>query len=193
MRKTKKSYLESLNTKKITDNRTYWKTVVPLFTNKASGGQKNILIEAEKHIPDDKNICKIFNNFFSNVISDLKIPDYHNYFPQKNTSSLSAIIETFEKHLSILNIKKRKLDSVFSFRKTTQEEVLKVIQDLNAKLSCQKSDTPTKIVKLNSDIFSNLIHKHFNCCIDKGKNPNDLKHANIGPIYKKKQIQKRKL
>ena len=161
LRKIKKSYLESLNTKTITDNRTYWKTVVLLFTEKASGGEKIILTEAEEHIPDDKNICKIFNNFFSNVISDLKIPDYYNYFPQKNTSSLSAIIETFEKHLSILNIKKRKLDSVFSFRKTTQEEVLKVIQDLNAKLSCQTSDTPTKIIKLNSDIFSNLIHKHF--------------------------------
>ena len=90
-----------------------------------------------------------------------------------------------EKHLSILNIAKRKLDSVFSFRKTTQEEVLTVIQDLNAKQSCQMSDTPTKIIKLNSDIFSNLIHKHFNCCIDKGKFPTDLKHANIVPIYKK--------
>ena len=84
-----------------------------------------------------------------------------------------------------LNIKKRKLDSVFLFRKTTQEEVLKVIQNLNAKKSCQTSDTPTKIIKLNSDIFSNLIYKHFNCCIDKGEFPNDLKHADIVPIYKK--------
>ena len=119
--------------------------------------QKNIFLIIKK-------ICKISNNFFSNVVSDLKIPDYYNYFPQKNTCSLSTIIETFEKHPSILNIKKRKLDSVFSFRKTTQEEVLKVIQDLNAKKSCQTSDTPTKIIKLNSDIFSNLIYKHFNYC-----------------------------
>ena len=86
-----------------------------------------------------------------------------------------------------LVLKKRKLDSVFSFRKTTQEEVLKIIQDLNTKKSCQTSDTPTptKIIKLNSDIFSNLIYKHFNCCIDKGEFPNDLKHADIVPIYKK--------
>ena len=82
-------------------------------------------------------------------------------------------------------LKKRKLDSVFSFRKTTQEEVLKVSQDLNAKKICQASDTPTKIIKLNSDIFSNLIYKHFNCCIDKGEFLNDLKHVDIVPIYKK--------
>ena len=39
------------------------------------------------------------------------------------------------------------------------------------------SDTRTKIVILNSDIFSNLIYKHFNYYIDKGEFPNDLKHA----------------
>ena len=55
-RKTKKSYFESLNTKKITDNRTFWKTVVPLFKNKASRGeklslskQKNIFLMIKKY------------------------------------------------------------------------------------------------------------------------------------------------
>ena len=123
-------------------------------------------------------------SYFENLNTKI-ITDYCNYFPQKNIHSLSTIIETFEKHPSILNIKKMKLDSVFSFRKTTQEEVLKVIQDLNTKKSCQTSDTPTKIIKLNSDIFSNLIHKHFNYCIDKGEFSNDLKHADIVPICKK--------
>ena len=56
------------------------------------------------------------------------------------------------------------------------------IQDLNAKKSCETSDSPTKIIKLNSDIFSNLIYKHFNNCIDEGEFPNDLKHADIVPI-----------
>ena len=47
------------------------------------------------------------------------------------------------------------------------------------------SDTPTKIIKSNSNIFSNLIYKHFNYCIDKGEFPNDLKQAGIVPLYKK--------
>ena len=134
---------------------------------------------------DDKEICTIFNNFFSNVVSDLKILNYCNYFPKKNIHSLSTIIETIEKHPSILNIKKRKLDSVFSFRKVTQEEVSKIIRNLNTKKGSQTSETPTKVIKLNSDIFSNLIYKHFNYCIDKGEFPNYLKHANIVPVYKK--------
>ena len=89
LRKTKKSYFESLNTKRITDNRTLWQTAVPLFTKKASKDEKIILNEAEKHISDDKKICTIFNNFFSNVASNLKKSVYRNYFPQKNTFSLN--------------------------------------------------------------------------------------------------------
>ena len=58
------------------------------------------------------------------------------------------------------------------------------MRDLNTKKSCQKSDSPTKIIKLNSDIFLNLIYKHCNYCIDKGEFPNDLKHADIVPVYK---------
>ena len=94
------------------------------------------------------------------------------------------------KNTPVFSILKRKLDSVFSFRKTTQEEVLVVIGDLNIKKSCQTSDTPTKIIILNSDIFSNLIYKYFNYCIDKGKFSNDLKHADIVPIYKKNKCEK---
>ena len=105
LRKTKTSYFESLKTKKMTDNRTFWKTVAPLFTNKVSRGEKIILTEAEKHISDDKKICKIFNNFFSNVVSDLKIPDYCNYFPQKTHV------------LSQLSLKRLKNTPVFSILK----------------------------------------------------------------------------
>ena len=57
--------------------------------------------------------------------------------------------------------------------------------DLNTKKSCQMNDTPTEIIKLNFHIFSNLIYKHFNYCIDKDEFPNDLKHANIVPVYTK--------
>ena len=47
-----------------------------LFSQKkASKGEKIILNETEKHISDQK-ISKIFKNVFSNVASDLKIPNH---------------------------------------------------------------------------------------------------------------------
>ena len=50
------------------------------------------------------------------------------------------------------------------------------------KKCCQASDTSTKSIKLNSDIFSNLIYKNFSYCINKAEFPNDLKYAD--PAYK---------
>ena len=35
LRKTKKSYFDSLKKRKITDNRTFWQTFAPLFTKKS--------------------------------------------------------------------------------------------------------------------------------------------------------------
>ena len=105
LRKTKESYFESLNTKKITENRTFWQIVVPLITKKSSKGEKITLNEVEKHISDDKKIRTIFNNFFSNVLSHLKIPNCSNYFFRK------AHI------LSQLSLKRSKNTPVFSILK----------------------------------------------------------------------------
>ena len=112
MRKTKASYFESLNTKKIRDNRNFWKNVVPFFTNKGSRGEKIILTEAKKTFLLIIFFL-IFNTFFSNVVSDLKIPHYCNYFPPKNICSLSTTIETFKKDPSIINTKKGNLIQYF--------------------------------------------------------------------------------
>ena len=51
-------------------------------------------------------------SYFENLNTKI-ITDYCNYFPQKNIHSLSTIIETFEKHPSILNIKKGNLIQYF--------------------------------------------------------------------------------
>ena len=37
----------------MTNNKTFWKTVVPLFSNKASRGEVITLNEVEKHTSDD--------------------------------------------------------------------------------------------------------------------------------------------
>ena len=139
LRKRKKSYFESFNIKKIKDNRTFWQNVVPSFTKKASKGEKIF----QKNIFPMAKSMHIFDNFFTNV-SDCNSPPAP---PRKKkyTQSLSTIIKTFEKHPSIFNIKKRKLDSVFSFRKTAQEEVSKVLRDLNIKKVIRQVTLPPKL------------------------------------------------
>ena len=61
------------------------------------------------------------------------------------------------------------------FRDTSSSEVIKLIKTLNVKLASQKSDIPTKIVKLNADIFGDFICKNFNYCLKKAEFPCVLK------------------
>ena len=87
IRKEKKSFFSNLNTKDINDNKTFWKTVKPLFTEKVKINSKITLIEEkiiskqgeeniieEETISDDQKIAEVFNDFFINIAPNLKIP-----------------------------------------------------------------------------------------------------------------------
>ena len=69
----KRQYFENLNLGSITDNKLFWKTVSPLFTEK--NGPKNnkiILVEGGKVLTDDTKIAETFNSFFGNIVNTLE-------------------------------------------------------------------------------------------------------------------------
>ena len=78
-------------------------------------------------------------------------------------------------------------NNVFSFREVTYEEILNEINslDLDTSRSTQLEDIPFKIIKDNADIFANFILQSFNKCIIDGKFPDQLKKADVSPIFKK--------
>ena len=45
----------------------------------------------------------------------------------------------------------------FSFENTYTDVVIKVINNLNVVKSCQMNDIPTKVIKMNKDMFANFI------------------------------------
>ena len=53
--------------------------------------------------------------------------------------------------------------------------------------TCQLKDITTKIIKLNSDIFTNFICLHFRSCIDIGEFPHELKNADIIPVQEEER------
>ena len=73
LRTTKKSYYSNLDIK-IPDSKTFWRTIIPLFTKRPLKCEKNNLIENDKNISNDTELCDIFNGFFFNIISELNIP-----------------------------------------------------------------------------------------------------------------------
>ena len=64
----------------------------------------------------------------------------------------------------------------FSFRDVSLKEIETEIRLLKLIKASQYSDIPTKIIKENSDIFSNFTCESIN---------NSLKHADVTPLHKK--------
>ena len=87
LKTTKKQYFNNLNTSKVIDNRTFWKTVVSLFTNKPPRGAKTILKEGNKNITNDSELCEVFTTYFSNIVTILNIPSVNNYITTKENAN----------------------------------------------------------------------------------------------------------
>ena len=187
LKNTKKFYFENLDTKKIIDNRSFWRTVLPLFTQISSKGEKISLADDSKTISSDEELCETFNQLFSNLVPTLNIPKPKSFpMASDNLDPIMSVIKSFGKQTSIVKIKAKALDSTFHFRKTTCNEVEKIISNLDIKKSWQQEDIPTKIIKLNKDLIAKFIVENFNSCIDEGDFPSELKHPDIVPIHQKK-------
>ena len=67
----------------------------------------------------------------------------------------------------------------------------KIINNLDTSKATQQGDIPTKIIKDNEDIFSYFISASLNNAVNKGVFPDELKHADVKPIYKKESRNKK--
>ena len=92
--------------------------------------KKIIIVENDEIISNDKEVAEVLNTFFSNIVSNLNIPEYpinDPFIDNINDPILKAIFKC-KNHPSIKAIEKvSKLDKLFNFNKVDKEEVLKEI------------------------------------------------------------------
>ena len=81
LRKNKKDYYANLNVKDIVDNKQFWRTVKPLFSDKTKSNEKITLVEDETITTQDEQNEDLLNIFFSNAVKNLKIPRFSNTNP----------------------------------------------------------------------------------------------------------------
>ena len=88
---------------------------------------------------------------------------------------------------SILAMKNKctELNSTISFKKVGKEQISTAIKLLDSKKVSKSNDIPLRIIKEFSDISGGFLVKNFNECLDKGFFPEELKCAEIVPVYKK--------
>ena len=146
------------------------------------------MIDNGEAVATEQDTANVLNTFFSNVVNNLKIPQYANYDPIANNISdpiLKAIVR-YRNHPSILTIRKvckksHKLS--FSCSQVGKKDI-EEIQRLDRKKAAQESDILSRIIMENSDIFCEYLLSGFIDAIDKSLFPKALKQANITPVFK---------
>ena len=107
LKKEKKKYFKNLDVKSFTDNKKFWNTVKPLFSNYSGGSQKITLVNGEKIISKDEEVAKTFNEFFIESVKSLNITENNDLLT--NTGDLNDPVEIalkkFNRHPSIIKIK----------------------------------------------------------------------------------------
>ena len=109
LRKTKKTYYKNLDEKNVTDNKKFWKTVKPYLSDKSAKCDKINLNENGELLKSESETAEVFNNFFSNIVKNLKIPEYKNLntnIENVKDRVFRAILK-YKSHPSIIAIKEK--------------------------------------------------------------------------------------
>ena len=163
-------------------NKDFWKAVKPLFSKSKTKSDSIPLRENGQIITDDEEVCRIFNEFFQNIGCNIG-------FPEDNNQPLDSIIKKYEEHTSVKKIKEiigQRNKNEFIFRFVTRKEVSNVIKSLSSKKAAGFDEIPAKLVKTLGPQLMNALTLLINRCILEKTFPNQMKMANITPLYKKK-------
>ena len=128
-----------------------------------------ILFEKGEFVKTELETAEVHHKFFSNIVNNLEISKYSKYYSFMDNTQyqiLRAILR-YKNQPSIIafqnNIKGR---DVFYCKELKKEEINKDIHKLNNNnKASQHSDIPTKIIKSNSEIFSNFLYRSINSSI----------------------------
>ena len=143
------------------------------------------MVNNENIESNENEVTKTFNVFFSNIVKNLKFPEYECEDDLHNRLSthpaLQAILK-YRNHLSISNIwNSSQRFSSFYFSQVVTNTVLKEIRRLNAKKAVQDTNIP--VLKENAEFFAGQICHQFNEAICSSKFPATFKFANVTPVF----------
>ena len=148
LRKNKRDYFGKLNNKIVTDNRKFWKTISPLFSEKAFHRECITLKESNKTITNNVELAETFNTFFSKIVPNVNMDNNlgDNITNPNITDPVFCAIQKYVKHPSILKIQEMMgINNLsFSFKFIDRKKIFNKLQKLKSKKTCQGSDIPVK-------------------------------------------------
>ena len=172
LKSTKKTFFETLNPNEITDNRKFWKTVKPFFTDKCKTTNNIILTEKYETLNDNKKISNNFNEYFTNITKGLNLRESIGNINFENEECCKKIKENFG-------------NETFSFETISKTDVLNLIKKLPGNKATVSNDIPVSVHKESVSAYYEKLTNIFNNCIRSGTFPEILKKSEITPAFKK--------
>ena len=135
LRKEKKNYFEGLDTSKITDNKMFWKTVKPMFSNKNVSKESITLVKDDEIISDSQKVAELFNNFFANIVTELNLAIDEDLLENVDhiRNPITKATEKYKNHPSVKLISEKYDKNIFSFEYISFEQIEKEIRKLDTK------------------------------------------------------------
>ena len=144
-----------------------------------------MLREKDVVVSDEKALATLMNNYFVDITGDLELKrDSESIYDTPAT--MYNIKKKFQDHQSILKIKKAfNVTDLFSFHGITEDETRKEISKLDGSKATPVGDIPAEMLKSTIDVHVSLLTKIINSSIRNGCFPDELKAAEVTPIFKK--------
>ena len=193
-KKERKKYYANLDVRKITDNKRFWQTMKPLFSDKNLGTNSITLVEDKDIIAEDAEVANTLNPFFENAVTslDIRIPSEYTTDSSDEIDPIDSIIKKYSNHPSIININNNIDKSTFSFSQVQVNDIEIEINALNANKACKSDSIPTKLLKECSHICSEPLKGIINSGISTSNFDKGLKYADLTPIHKKDDTTNKK-
>ena len=120
----------------VLDNKKFWRTVKPFFTDKVQTSSSILFVEDEKTITNNSEVAEIFNEFFTNITKTIDIAPCECILAPADQllDPIENAVYKDKYHSSIQNIKdKVKQGSSFDFQPVTMKAVINELSNLNPK------------------------------------------------------------
>ena len=174
--------------KVLNDQRKFWKTVRPTFTNKALNEKVTSLVEGDRIVTESNEIAEVMNDYYTTIASSLKLPEICKQdsmtlvFPD----DIHRIIHEYQSHPSVIAFKEKfSQGEKFNFSDVGSEKMSRYINKLNSRKASPQNDIPADILKQFSGSYTDLLTKQYNNSQATGLFPDDLKLADVSPFFKK--------
>ena len=148
-----------------------------------------MIIEKDKLLSAEGSIVEVMNSCFVDIWKSLDLKDFSESNVDKTGSNCGNSLNNvlFEDHLSVKIIREKNTDNAeFRFQPISTDEMKKTILGLHCNKRNLNGSISVNVLKDTCDTFIAYLTEIINGSFQTGNFPNELKTAEVTPVYRKK-------